>query len=264
MLTEPDYSQPWIARSSTEVVASEIGTLVKQSFSANRMPVGTEQGMSLPEVTPLTEGEQLAYEKEALGLYLTGHPIDRLADKLKDVGVKRIEELVALERSVSVSGIISQSRALRTRKGDSMAVITLEDRGGTLDVVVFPEVYGKYGTLIDTDKIVVVRGRLEKDEESGRLLATKIESIEAVLASAGQEMAVRITSPPHDRSTLEALADLFGHHQGAGRVAIEMELRSQVPPVKLRAKLSRTRIQASEQLIEEVERICGKGSVSWS
>ena len=225
---------------------------------------GTEQGMSLPEVTPLTEGEQLAYEKEALGLYLTGHPIDRLADKLKDVGVKRIEELVALERSVSVSGIISQSRALRTRKGDSMAVITLEDRGGTLDVVVFPEVYGKYGSLIDTDKIVVVRGRLEKDEESGRLLATEIESIEAVLASAGQEMAVRITSPPHDRSTLEALADLFGRHQGAGRVAIEMELRSQVPPVKLRAKLSRTRIQASEQLIEEVERICGKGSVSWS
>ena len=227
-------------------------------------PGGTEQGINLPDAPPWTEAEQLAYEKEALGLYLTGHPIDRFGEKLQAVGVKRIEELVTSEGSVPVAGIISQSRALKTRKGNPMAVITLEDRGGSLEAVVFPEAYGKYGSLIDTDKIVVVRGRLEKDEESVRLLATEIQSIESVLGAAGREMAVRIASPPHDRSTLEALADLFGRHQGTGRVSIEIELRTQIPPVKLKAELSRTRIRPSEQLVEEVERICGKGAVSWS
>ena len=220
------------------------------------------QAVRLPKATPLTEAQQLGFEKEALGLYLSGHPIDRFADQLHRAGVKRIEELVSGAASILVAGIISGHRPLKTRKGDPMAVITLEDRGGNLEAVVFPKAHRKYGSLLELDKLVVVRGRLEKDEEAARLILSEIQSFETLLEKGA--MAVRLASPPHDRSTVEALAEVFGRHQGTRRVSIEIELRKEGGPLRLRAALPDTRVRPSQELVEEVERLCGKGAVSWS
>ena len=222
------------------------------------------QAIRLPDGPSLTEAEQLAFEKEALGLYLSGHPIDRFGGELRRAGVRRIEELSESAASVTVGGIISHCRRLRTRKGNPMAVLTLEDRGGSLETVVFPEPYSKYAELIDTDKLVVVRGRFERDDESAKLLASEIRLIDAVVGGMAREMAIHLAAPPHDRATLEALAQVLGRHQGTERVALEIALPRQVPAVTVRATLSETRIQPSEQLVAEVERLCGKGAVSWS
>ena len=220
--------------------------------------------VALPSATPWTEGQQLGFEKEALGLYLSGHPVDRHADQLQAAGVKRIEELEGGSASVAIAGIISAVRSLTTRKGDPMAVVTIEDRAGHLEAVMFPEAYRKYGSLLQADRLVVVRGRLEKDEETARLITSHVQTVDTVLGDGGRMMAVRLASPPHDRSTLEALADLFGRYQGTGRVALEIELRKEGRPVRLRASLPSTRVRASQELVEEVERLCGKGAVSWS
>ena len=222
------------------------------------------QAVRLPQATPWTEAQQLGFEKEALGLYLSGHPIDRFAEQLHTAGVKRIEELVSGQSSIPIAGIISGHRSLKTRKGDPMAVITLEDRGGSLEGVVFPEAYRKYGSLIQPDTLVVARGRLERDEEAARLVVSEIQSFEAVLHQGATAMAVRLASPPHDRSTLEALAEVFGRHQGSRRVSIEIELRNKGEPLRLKAALADTRVRPSQELVEEVERLCGKGAVSWS
>ena len=218
----------------------------------------------LPQAEPLTESEQLAFEKEALGLYLSGHPVDRFSDGLKAAGVKRIEELMSSEASVQVAGIISQCRSLTTRKGAPMAVVTLEDRGGSLEAVVFPEAHKKYRSLLDVDSLVVARGKLEKDDETARLIVSQVQTVEEVTSNAPRTMAIRLTTPPHDVNTVEALAEVFGRHQGTGRVLLEIELRRPRQAVKVRADLSQTRIRHSEALIEEVERLCGKGAVSWS
>ena len=225
---------------------------------------GTGGGIRLPDASPLTEIEQLAFEKEALGLYLSGHPVDRFGDALSAAGVKRIEELVSSETSVSVAGIIGQLRSLTTRKGAPMAVATLEDRGGNLEAVVFPETYAKYRSILDPDRIVILTGKLEKDDESTRLIVAQIQPIEAVANGAQPTMAIKLTAPPHTPETVEALAELFGRHRGTGRVALEIELRKDEVPVRLRADLSQTRIRPSEALVTEVERLCGKGTVTWS
>ena len=225
---------------------------------------GAEGRIRLPEASPLTESEQLAFEKEALGLYLSGHPVDRFGDALGGAGVKRIEELVSSEASISVAGIIGQLRALTTRKGAPMAVVTLDDRGGHLEAVVFPEAYTRYRSALEVDRIVIVTGKLEKDEETARLIVAKVEPIESVANGAQQTMAVRLTTPPHTPETVKALAELFGRHRGTGRVSLEIELRKDELPMRLRADLSQTRIHPSEALVAEVERLCGKGTVTWS
>ena len=224
----------------------------------------TKGRIRLPEASPLTEVEQLAFEKEALGLYLSGHPVDRFGDALGSAGVKRIEQLVESEASVSIAGIISQRRSLTTRKGAPMAVLTLEDRGGTLEAVVFPDTYAKHESLLGVDRLVVATGKLEKDDETARLIVSRVQPMEAVAAASQQTMAIRLMTPPHTRETVEALAEVFGRHRGSARVSVEIELRKDTPPVRLHADLSLIRVDSSKSLVAEVERLCGKGSVSWS
>ena len=96
-----------------------------------------------------------------------------------------------------------------------------------------------------------------------RLLAAELLPIEALAARAPQAIAIRLSAPPHDRRTFEALAELFARYRGDRRVSVELELRGHAQPLKVHADLGETRIQPSDQLLEEVERLCGKGTVSW-
>jgi DNA polymerase-3 subunit alpha len=225
---------------------------------------------ALPEVPPWTEPQQLAGEKEVLGLYLSGHPVERFARELKTLGARTTAELSypngdsgAAAGEVSIGGVISNCRPLRTRKGDRMAVFTLEDPHGSTEVVAFPEAFGRAQGLIQSDTMVFVRGRLERDEESPRIFASEIVALEAVRERAAREVAIRLTVPPHDRRTFEALADLFERHRGDRRVCFEVELTSSGAPLRVRADVNmQVRVKPSDQLFAEVERICGRGSVS--
>ena len=219
--------------------------------------------MRLPDVPAWTEGEQLTFEKEALGLYLSGHPIDRFRKELDRAGVRPIEALDEPAASATVGGIVSQRRDLKTKKGDPMAVVTIEDRGGRLEAVVFPETFRKYGRLLDVDALVTVNGKLEVDDETARLVVSEVRPVDALLSAAGRPLAIRLSSPPADRATLEALKEIIGRHPGNGRVALEVELRSQIPPLRVRVRLNRARVQPSDRLIADVEEVCGKGAVSW-
>ena len=128
-------------------------------------PVSGEPVATLPgdERQAWSEMEWLAHEKEALGLYLSGHPVDRHAPELRAFGARTVGELTLSEvapgedgapgrlvlEDVAVGGIVSGVRALKTKKGDAMAVLTLEDHQGGIEVVVFPETYGRFRHLIE-------------------------------------------------------------------------------------------------------------------
>jgi DNA polymerase III subunit alpha len=223
-------------------------------------------------VEPWTEVQQLAFEKEALGLYWSGHPIDRVASELKVFGAKTVAELgaggangangFARGADVAVGGIIASIRQLKTRKGDRMAVIMLEDPHGSVEVVVFPEAYTKAAELLQSGAMVVVRGKVELDEETVRMTATDVLPIESMRQKMARELSIKLTSPPHGRATFEALADVFARHRGDRRVTLELELRGQAHPMRVRAGLAaQVRVQPSDQLASEVERICGPGTV---
>ena len=148
------------------------------------------------------ESEQLAFEKETLGLYWSGHPVDRYAGDLKEFGARSTGELA----DAPTSGPRGDSwgpggpqadraghqrrrdrrglRPLKTRKGDRMAVFTLEDALGGVEVIVFPEAFQRSGGLIETGTLVLVRGKLERDDESVRILASEIAAARQPCASA--------------------------------------------------------------------------------
>jgi DNA polymerase-3 subunit alpha len=240
------------------------------------------------DVPPWTEMEQLQFEKEALGLYWSGHPIDRYASELRDYGAKSTADLAVKKdtaddelgvghgagngngngngqgrvvEDVSLGGIVTSVRPLKTRKGDRMCVFVLEDAYGSIEVVVFPEAFKQFGHLAEEGQMVLVKGRSERDEESSRLQASEIAPIEIVRERLATSVAITLSAPRHDRETFVRLWDVLMQHKGDRRVTIEL----QEPTRHLRVKIdvnAQIRVRPSERLVSDVEKICGAGSVS--
>jgi len=253
----------------------------------------------LPDVPSWTEIDQLNYEKEALGLYWTGHPVDRYADDLREYGAKTTADLNIKKREedfdesaaglsgppggpegsaahlpsngngnglhgkgeeISIGGIVSGLRPLKTRKGDRMCVFQLEDAAGSIEVVVFPEAFKQHGHLADNGQTVLVKGKFERDDESARVIASEIAPIGIVRERLAKSVAIRLTTPPADRATFERLWDLFAQHKGDRRVAIVLHERDR--HIRITVDVNGVRVRPSETLVAEVEKICGVGSVS--
>jgi DNA polymerase-3 subunit alpha len=252
-----------------------------QLFGGDENGAGTGLTM-LPAAVAWTEIEQLQHEKDALGLYWSGHPMDRYADALRDYGAKSTGDLNARKpvdddlpptsetgngsrsrtsEDISIGGVVSGVRQLKTRKGDRMCVITLDDAQGSVEVVVFPEPFKQYGHLAEEGQMVLVKGRLERDDESMRLLASEIAPLATVTERLASSVAITLSAPPHDRDTFMRLWDVLMQHKGDRRVAIELR----EPDRRLRVKIdvnAQIRVRPSERLVSEVERVCGAGSVS--
>jgi DNA polymerase III subunit alpha len=231
-------------------------------FGADAGPAEANHVIPLGDAPAWTEAQHLAGEKEALGFYMSGHPIDRFADELAAFGAKRLDALTASEADVAVGGIAGAVRALKTRKGDRMAVFPLEDVGGAIEVVVFPDAFQKFGSLVVADAMLVVRGKFEKDDESARLVASEILPISSLRERIAREVAIRLSVPPHGRPTFEALAELLARHRGDRRVSLELDVRSQTGPMRVVADVGQVRVRPSEKLVAEVEALCGSGTVT--
>jgi len=213
----------------------------------------------LPEAAPWTEAQQLAFEKEALGLYMSGHPLERFSEELKIFGAQRIADLTQSLADVWVGGIVSGLRPLKTKKGDRMAVFMLDDIAGGVEVVVFPETFGKCGHLIAADAMLLVRGKFEKDDESARLVATELQPISMLKERTTREVVIHLHAP--SRGAMEALAELLSRHRGDRRVMLELDVKKNGGPgLRVRADVAQ-RVRPSEKLVEEVEQLCGAGSV---
>ena len=221
---------------------------------------GAPEFVRAPDAPAWTEAQQLAYEKEALGLYMSGHPLERFADELRMYGAKRIGELTTSEADIWVGGIVSGLRPLKTKKGDRMAVFLLDDIAGSLEVVVFPETFAKHASLVETDAMLLVRGKLEKDEESARIVATELLPVAALKERTTREIVIHLSGRTSGRPTFEALAELLTRHRGDRRVFLELDVKSQNKPIRVRSEVAQ-RVRPSERLVSEVEQICGAGSV---
>ena len=244
---------------------------------------GATTAVPLPEAPSWTEVELLTYEKETLGLYLTGHPIDRWASDLREYGATSIAGL-GLKREpeeteddleagppagpppgprqdeILLGGIVSGLRPLKTKKGDRMCVCQLEDRDGGLEVIVFPEAFKQGGHLVENGRMLVVKGKFEKEGDTARLVASEIAPIELVREKLATAVAIRLATPPHGRATFDQLWEVFSQHKGDRRVLFQIEERDLRLLIRVDVN-PQIRVRPSVQLVADVEKICGPGSV---
>jgi DNA polymerase-3 subunit alpha len=127
-----------------------------------------------------TMKERLNGENETIGLYLTGHPIDEYEAEIKHLVSSRISRIVADKKSIRIAGLVVAMRVMKTKRGDTMGFITLDDRTARMEVAVFADTYNEYRDKLVKDALLIVEGQVSNDDYSGglKMRANKVTPLE--------------------------------------------------------------------------------------
>jgi DNA polymerase-3 subunit alpha len=182
---------------------------------------------SLEPVAAWSDSEQLAYEKEALGFYISSHPLMAVQQQMRCLVTATSQNLADCqgEQTVTIGGLITQHRVQLTKNGDRMAFLTLEDLYGSIEVIVFPDTYRQSVTACESDEPVVVWGKakVEGEGSEARILAQRILLLKDAIALGEFRRLTLVVTPQHDRTTLLHVHDLLAQVRGTCHVVLALQ-----------------------------------------
>jgi DNA polymerase III subunit alpha len=232
-------------------------------FGADIVRGSNSGGNRLPDIPEWDEKYRLGCEKEALGFFVTGHPLDRwVADMKRFSNADTFSILEMREKSeVKICGVSTTLKEIMTKKGDRMGFIALEDLVGNVEVVIFSDVYARCSEYLKGDDPILVTGTVELGEKGAKVMASDIVLLRDQIELHTRRVNVTIDAKETDPGKLGALKNILARYQGACRtfLHLDMENRSRVT-----IKLSDVyKVSASEELTVEVSNLLGYNAVSF-
>ncbi|HTF83453.1 MAG TPA: DNA polymerase III subunit alpha [Cellvibrio sp.] len=158
-----------------------------------------------------TMKERLHAEKETLGLYLTGHPIDEYDSELNHLVSSRIADLKPEKSNQTVAGLVVAQRVMKTKRGDTMAFVTLDDRTGRIEVAIFADTYNQSRDLLMKDGLLVINGQVSYDDYSGllKMRADTISLLSDVRQEKARELCLELESGNLPANFIRELSDIL-------------------------------------------------------
>lgn len=223
------------------------------------------------------EIELLRYEKEALGFYITGHPLTRYRGELSALNARKTSELENLDdmEEVLVAGVIRNIKKIQTKgKAETMAYFTLEDDEGSIEAIAFPELYRNNIEVLRKDTPLVVKGTLDRTEKGIKLVSKEISRLDDLLINnrnglavdrfaRSEKVEINIKCFDYDKKAgvyrdtpLQSLKQLLLSTAGA----LPLYLRIQTKDTEALIATG-MQVEPSTLLIDRIERILGKGAV---
>jgi len=163
-----------------------------------------------------TMKERLNAEKETLGLYLTGHPIDEYEHELKHLVSSRIADLKPEKSNQTISGLIISQRVVKTKRGDNMAILTLDDRTGRMDITLFAEIFNSARDLLLKDGLLVLTGQVRYDDFSGmlKMSAESVRLLSDVRQEKARELCLELESGVLPANFIRQLSEQLEPYRG--------------------------------------------------
>jgi DNA polymerase-3 subunit alpha len=217
----------------------------------------------LPAAPDWDETTRLSHEKASLGFYVTGHPLEGYRDVLQSFETQAVEQLRERDSGsqVAVAGMTANLRRRKSRGGDWWASLQLEDRGGRVEVLVFPKTYATCEPHLEADRAMLVRGRVEHDEDSLRLIAEEVCPLEQLLELQAEAVEVRVDVGAVSDALVEGLKGAIAANRGDAPVYIEV-----ARPGDFRLLMQAgeaCRITPSRRFTEAVEALVGPDRVRY-
>ncbi len=214
----------------------------------------------LPEVEEWPEHEILAAEYATLGFYISGHPLDKYAGRLKDLNATELSSMEGKRNNedIVVAGIIVQARPMRSRRGARWAILTLQDRTGVIEALVFPEAFQKLEPILNAATPLLVKGRVAVEDVGTRVIVSDARLLDQVADRPPSLLRVRLDLSAVNNGALNELHDLFSSRPGRCRVAFEL-VKEDGTEATLEASSA---VRADKELVERVREICGSDSVA--
>jgi DNA polymerase-3 subunit alpha len=215
----------------------------------------------IPDAPPWAEAERLAFEKESLGFFISGHPLERFRAEIAQWASATTATVAqAAGGEVAVGGIVTALRLIKTKKGDRMAAFFLEDLEGSVETLVFPEAYKKVAGRLADDQVVLVKARAEvQDDGRAKLLASEVLPLEQAKLADARYVTIRVPVVGWDRGKGERLRDILGAHRGDCPVTLEL-VRPGSWAVDL-APSAYYRVRPDAALRDEIEALLGPGAL---
>ena len=214
------------------------------------------------QVRPWTGKERLGGEKDTLGLYVTGHPIDEYEAEVRKFAPVRIADLRADKKGTQVlAGLVVATRTMKTKRGDTMAILQLDDRSARIEVTVYAETYNEHREMLGKDQIVIIEGSVAHDDYSGGL-AVRAKGIRSLL-QARQNYASELTIELSSERLDEKLSDFLARTlSGAGGGSCPVSLIYKQPRNRARVRLGDNwQVIPSDELLQELRDYVGSEQV---
>lgn len=212
------------------------------------------------EETEYSQEELLKYEKEALGVYITGHPLTKYDIHLKKLGTKRSSELDEIPdgKEIRLGGILRNIKNVQTKsKAGIMAYGTLEDPEGNTDIIVFPELYRKHLPLLQKDSLLIVKGTLDKTEKGIKVIATDIAHLDELANKREHKAEICLRYPLTERINLHELKAVVLSN-GEGEYPLYLRIFQKDAETLIATGM---KISPDKTTINKIEKIAGKGSL---
>jgi len=163
-------------------------------------------------------------------------------------------------KEVKLCGIIASVKTMLTKKGDRMAYLGLEDLQGTVEVIVFPDLFKMAGELIAPERLVRITGTIDRGDKGTKIRGSKIEPLAEVQTQTIKRIYIRLSDRPEVAAQLPRLLDVFKRHPGG--TSISLTFRTDGTLESETAPLPNLTVNASEHFLADVEEVLGKGALS--
>ncbi|HUZ46665.1 MAG TPA: DNA polymerase III subunit alpha [Terriglobia bacterium] len=227
---------------------------------------GGESGIApptdMPDVPELSETDRLAGEKELLGFYVTGHPLEKHLARLREMTESNSSMIDEMQNDspVTLGGILTNLRIRPSRKGALWAAALLEDLRGSVELLVFPKALQELQSALKPDAALLIKGRVRHDENSrAKVVVSEAKPLDAALNGKKPTLRIRIDPANVSSQMLGKLESLLRSHPGENPVLFELErpgdFRALVQPRDPQAA------NANEELLAHLRTLCGEQAV---
>jgi DNA polymerase-3 subunit alpha len=218
----------------------------------------------LPAVPEWDEHLRLANEKEVLGFFITGHPLERYREKLEDFRALSVETIAAMTTGtgrdeINTAGMVSNVRVLKSRKGDLYAQAVMEDMTGTIEAIVFPEAYKRLQAILKQEIPMLVRASVRVEEGANPKIAiSQLTPLEEAQPKLPRSIRIRVPLETATAATVDALQAICHERKGEAKVLFDVERSGDFMVVM---EADGYNICPDRNFIARVEELCGRGAV---
>jgi DNA polymerase-3 subunit alpha len=246
-----------------EAVSEGLNGSSRSSRNLNQVSMfGDETGEQMPAAAEWDESELLKNEKEALGFYITGHPLTRYDTILSRLRAKKTPALeqAADKAEVLIGGILRAVRKKNVKSsGELMAYLTLEDDEGSVEVIVFSSLYKTVYELLKKDAVVLVKGSIDKDEKGVRVRALEISNLEDAGKKSVKRMEISLQGTQGSTESLQNIRSLVREYPGDCQ--LYLRIRGEKSHTLIATGIT---IKPDTALMNRLESMVGRGTVTVS